>query len=43
MIKKCENITINKMNDTNGQIKSRSEAEFPMKGSRTSPLYSSRQ
>ena len=32
-----------KMNDANGQLKSRSEAGFPMKGFRTSPLYSSRQ
>jgi len=31
------------MNDANGQLKSRSEDEFPMKGSRTAPLYSSRQ
>jgi len=30
------------MNDANGQLKSRSEARFPMKDSRTS-LYSSRQ
>jgi len=29
------------MNDANGQLKSRSEARFPMKGSKTSPLYSS--
>ena len=27
------------MNDANGQLKSRSGAGFPMKGSRTSPLY----
>jgi len=27
--------TINKMNNTNGQLKSRSETKFPMKGSRT--------
>ena len=31
-----------KMNDINGELKIRSEARFPMKGSRTSPLYSSR-
>ena len=31
------------MNDANGHLKSRSEAEFPMKGSKTSLLYSSRQ
>ena len=31
------------MNDANNQFKSRSEARFPMKGSRTSSLYSSRQ
>ena len=31
------------MNDANGQLKSRSEVVFPMKGSRPSPLYSSRQ
>ena len=30
------------MNNPNGQLKTRSEAEFPMKGSKTSPLYSSR-
>jgi len=30
------------MNDTNGQLKSRSKAGFPMKGSKTSPLHSSR-
>ena len=33
-----KNATIYNMNDVNGQLKSRSEAEFPMKGSRTS-LY----
>ena len=31
------------MNDTNDQLKSRSEDGFPMKGSRTSPLDFSRQ
>jgi len=31
------------MNNTNGQLKSRSEFELPMKGSRNSPLYSYRQ
>ena len=31
------------MNDANSQLKSRSEAGFPMKGSRFSPLYFSRQ
>ena len=31
------------MNDTNGQLKSRSEARFSIKGSRTSLLYSSKQ
>jgi len=31
------------MNDVNGQLKSISEAGFPMKGSKTSPLYFSRQ
>jgi len=31
------------MNDTNGQLKSRSEAGVPINGSKTSPLYSSRQ
>jgi len=30
------------MNDANDQLKLRSEAEFPIKGSRTSPLYSYR-
>jgi len=30
------------MNDANSQLKSRSEAGFHMKGSRTSLLYSSR-
>ena len=30
------------MNNANGQRKSRSEVGFPMKESRTSPLYSSR-
>ena len=39
-MRKCNNY---KMNDANGQLKSRSEAGFPMKGSRTSPLYFSRQ
>ena len=32
-----------KMNDANGQLKSRSKVQFPMKGSKNSPLYSSRQ
>ena len=36
------NATI-KMVDTNNQLKSRSEARFSMMGSKTSPLYSSRQ
>ena len=31
------------MNNVNGQLKSRSEAGFSMKGARTFPLYSSRQ
>jgi len=31
-----------KMNDVNRQLKIRSEAGFPMKGTRTSPLYYSR-
>jgi len=31
------------MNDVNGQLKLRSEAGFPMEGSRTSPLYSPKQ
>jgi len=39
MLIKCENAT-NKMNSANGKLKSRSEVGFPMKGSRTSPLYS---
>jgi len=39
MLIKCEN-TIIKMNNTNGQLKSRSEAEFPIKGSRTSLYFS---
>ena len=30
------------INDTNGQLKKRSEAGFSLKGSRTSPLYSYR-
>jgi len=30
------------MNSANGQFKSRSEARFSIKGSKTSPLYSSR-
>ena len=32
----------NLRNDINGQLKIRSEARFPVKGSRTSPLHSSR-
>ena len=39
---KCDNATANKMNDANDQLKSRTEAGFPMKGSKTSPLYSFR-
>ena len=31
------------MNDANGQLKSRNEVGFPIKGSRTSSLYFSRQ
>jgi len=31
-----------KMNDANGQLKTRSEVVFPVKGSRTSTLYSFR-
>ena len=31
-----------KMNDANDQLKTRSEARFSVKGSKTSPLYSSR-
>ena len=31
-----------KMSDANSQLKVRSEVRLPMKGSRTSPLYSSR-
>jgi len=31
-----------KMNDANGQLKTRSETRFPVKDSITSPLYSSR-
>ena len=43
MVNNAKNETINKMNDANGQLKSRSEAGFPMKGSRFSSLYFSRQ
>jgi len=28
-----------KMNDANGQLKTKSEAGFPLKSSRTSPLF----
>jgi len=31
-----------KMNDAYGQLKIRTEVRFPVKGSKTSPLYSSR-
>ena len=41
MLIKCENVTI-KNKKYNGQLKIRSEAGFPLKGSRTSPLYSSK-
>jgi len=42
MLIECENVTI-KMNNENGELKTRSEVEFPIKSSRTSPLNSSRE
>ena len=41
MLINCENTT-SKMNNKNGQLKLRSEAGFLIKGSITTPLYSSR-
>jgi len=40
---KCRNATINNKNDAQGQLKLRSEAWFPIKGFKTSPLYFSKQ